>query len=247
MQVHTTVRDTTAVITFHNPPVNALPSRLLQDLEVHIRAAGQQADIRSIVLQSEGQTFCAGASFDELLRLEEPEEAAEFFMGFGKVMTAMRDVPKPVIVKVQGKSVGGGNGLIAAADFAVAVEDAAFKLSELSIGIGPFVIAPAIIRKTGIAFFQKMSFSPRKWFSAFDVLKAGLLSHVAENKKRMEETVDHITEAYKKYDPEAVALLKADVWKDTRDWEEILPRQAAKTASLLLRENTRRFLKNLKK
>jgi len=153
MYVTSEISSKTAYITFSYPPVNALPSEVLKELEKHLISAGENKSIRSIILQSEGRTFCAGASFDELIRLERPDEAKKFFMGFARVILAIRNAPKPVIVKVQGKTVGGGNGIVAAADFAIAVEEAAFKLSELSIGIGPYVIGPAIIRKTGISLF----------------------------------------------------------------------------------------------
>ena len=246
MKVQTTLKESVAFITFYNPPVNALPTEVLRDLAVHIESAGAEKGVRSIVLQSEGRVFCAGASFDELIKLQETDEAKEFFMGFAHVILAMRSAPKPVIVRVQGKTVGGGNGLVAAADFGVAVESAAFKLSELSIGIGPYVIGPAIIRKTGIAFFQQMSFSPWRWFSAFEVKRAGLLTHVTENMKRVDEIIEEITSAYEKYDEEAVAMLKAEIWKDTAGWEKVLEEQAEKSASLLLRKETKAILEKLK-
>ena len=246
MHVQTRIEKSTAYVTFSYPPVNALPSSVLKDLEVHIKAAGEHEAIKSIVLQSEGRTFCAGASFDELLKLEDLEEAKAFFMGFARVILAMRSVAKPVIVRIQGKTVGGGNGLVAAGDFAIAVEDAAFKLSELSIGIGPYVIGPPIIRKTGRAFFQLMSFSPWRWFSAFEVKKAGLLTHVTENSRRMDEIIEEITSAYEKYDAEAVAMLKAEIWNDTVNWEKLLEEQAAKSAALLLRQETKSLLNKIK-
>jgi methylglutaconyl-CoA hydratase len=246
MNVYTEIKGHTAHIFFSNPPVNALPSSVLTDLQVHLNAAGNREDIRAVVLRSEGRTFCAGASFDELITLNDYDTAKAFFMGFGKVILAMRSLPKPVIVRIQGKTVGGGLGIVAAGDLAIATEAAAFKLSELSIGIGPYVIAPAIIRKTGIGFFQQMSFQPWRWFSAFDALKAGLLTHVTESEGRMDELIDEIVSAYGKYDAAAVAFLKNEVWHDTQDWEQLLEKQAEKSASLLLRESTKSLLSEIK-
>ncbi len=247
MNVQTLIESHTAIISFSHPPVNALPSQVLKELETHIHAAGQNNEIKIIVLRSEGRTFCAGASFDELIALHDFHQAKEFFMGFARVILAMRSAPKPVVARVQGKTVGGGNGIVAAADLAVATEDAAFKLSELSIGIGPYVIAPAIIRKTGISVFEQMAFQPWRWFSAFDMKKHGLLSHVTESVSRMDEIIEEITVAYAKYDKEAISGLKKDAWKDTADWEKLLEKQAEKSASLLLREETKKIIKELKK
>ncbi len=247
MSVQTLLQGHTATVIFSHPPVNALPSDVLTDLEMHVKASGENPDIKAIVLASEGSTFCAGASFDELISLRDFEEAKAFFMGFARVISAMISAPKPVIARVQGKTVGGGNGLVAAADLAVATEDAAFKLSELRIGIGPYVIAPAIIRKTGMAVFQQMSWQPWRWFSAFDMKKAGMLTYVTESVKSMDETIEEIVSPYENYDAEAIAMLKKETWQDTLHWKKLLEKQAEKSASLLLRESTKRILNRLKK
>ena len=246
MNVYTDIKGYTAHIVFSNPPVNALPSNVLDGLEIHLKSIGERDDIKTVVLQSEGHTFCAGAAFDELIALNDFESAKAFFMGFGKVILAMRSVPKPVIVRVQGKTVGGGVGIVAAADLSVATDKAAFKLSELSIGIGPYVIAPAIIRKTGTAFFQQMSLQPWQWFSAFDARKAGLLTHITESEGRMDEIIDKMVSAYEKYDSKAMVSLKKEIWQDTDHWEQLLEKQAEKSASLLLRESTKKILSEIK-
>ncbi len=247
MHVFTDISRHVARITFHYPPVNALPSLVLKELETHLIGAGERTEIKVIVLQSEGKTFCAGADFEELLSLNNLRDAKEFFMSFGRIMNTMRRIPKPVLVRLQGKAVGGGLSLIAAADWSVAVPEAAFKLSELSIGIGPYVIAPAIIRKTGRAFFQAMSMRPFKWFSAFDLAKHGLITTVAENIIAMDEQIEQMTDAYAGYDSEAIAALKAECWNDTSDWERILPLQAEKSARLLLRRPVKDILNRIKK
>ncbi len=235
-----------ARITFSHPPVNALPSDVLEALEIHINRASETEGIKLIILQSEGKTFCAGASFDELLALDNFDDAKAFFMGFGKVINAMRKAKVPVVARVQGKAVGGGVGIIAASDLSVAVEGASIKLSELSISIGPYVIAPAIIRKTGRAFFQEMSLQPYKWFDAFTAKKHGLFSHVTESRGRMEEILENIISAYEKYDLTAITTLKKEIWSDARHWDELLERQAEKSAGLLLREPVKELLYKLK-
>ena len=208
-----------ARITFSHPPVNALPSEVLQALEIHINRASETEGIKLILLQSEGKTFCAGASFDELLALDNFDDAKAFFMGFGRVINAIRKARVPVITRVQGKVVGGGVGIIAASDLSVAVEEASVKLSELSISIGPYVIAPAIIRKTGRAFFQEMSLQPYKWFDAFTAKNHGLFSHVTESSGRMVEILETVISAYAKYDLTAIAMLKKEIWSDAEHWD----------------------------
>ncbi len=243
--VYTDIHEHVAEITFSRPPVNALPSQVLQELETHITRAGETEGIKIIVLKSTGKTFCAGASFDELIALDNHEDAKAFFLGFARVINAMRKVPVPVITRVQGKAVGGGTGIIAASDLSVATEKASVKLSEVSIGIGPYVIAPAIVRKTGIAFFQEMSFQPFRWFTAFRAKDKGLFAHVTENENRMDETIQTITDAYKNYDSRAIAMLKREVWKDAEDWDILLEKQAEKSARLLLREDVKKLLHGL--
>ncbi len=246
MSVQTFIENKTGYIIFSHPPVNALPMSELKELEKAFNEISASEKVKIIVLKSEGKTFCAGASFDELLQLNEREKAKDFFNGFGSVILQMRSAPQPVVVLVQGKAVGGALGLIAAADLVVSVEEASFKLSELSIGIGPYVIAPPIIRKTGISFFQEMSMQPWKWFSAFDLRKAGLIHYVVENKSRMNEILEIIINSYENYDKQAVAAIKKEIWKDTADWDQVFEKQAAKSAGLLLKDSTKEILKNLR-
>ena len=165
--VKTEIIRSVGYITFHHPASNSMPSDLLKQLKENIEQAGKDDHIKSIVLQSEGRTFCAGASFDELMALRDMDSAVDFFMGFARVINAMRKVPKFVIAKVQGKAVGGGVGLIAGADYAIATDQSAVKLSELSIGIGPYVIAPAVKRKIGVSAFAEMSINASSWHTAF--------------------------------------------------------------------------------
>jgi len=244
--VNTRYEAGTAFVEFSVPPVNALPSVALMEMVEHLEAAGRDERVRMIVLASEGRTFCAGASFDELLRLNNMDEATWFFSGFGKVILAMRSAPKPVVVRVHGKAVGGGVGLVAAGDLSLAVEDAAFKLSELSIGIGAYVISPAIERRTGRAGLQRMSWQAKRWFSAFDALKMGLVDDVFESTRRMDEQLAVLGEQFAAYDPVAIARWKQRLWDDTAGWEERMNRLARQSAELLLREDVKKRLNELK-
>ena len=236
-----------ARIRFHVPPVNALPTDALNALEKYIRQASTSPDIKALILESEGKTFCAGASFDELIRLEQKEAAIDFFGGFGRVMLAMKSAPVPVITRIQGKTVGGGVGLVAVSDLALAVETAAFKLSEISIGIGPFVISPAIRRRGGPSLLHKMSWQPWRWFTAFDMKKSGLIDIVFPDLHSLDEYLDQIADYYQKYDSTAIARWKKALWSDADDWELLFSELARESADLLLREPVKKYLASLKK
>ena len=237
----------TGYITFHHPSSNAMPARLLKDLQKTIEQASQNEQIKCIVLQSEGRTFCAGASFDELMALKDMTQAVEFFMGFARVINAMRQTPQFIIVKVQGKAVGGGVGLIAAADYAMATDRAAVKLSELSIGIGPYVIAPAVKRKIGTAAFAEMSINATGWHTAFWAREKGLFAKVIDDLDSLNEEVEILADKLASYDPLATRLLKKEIWAGTENWEQLLAEKAQISAQLTLRDFTRENLKKLKK
>ncbi len=247
MPVESILKNGAVYITFDEPPVNALSIRALNELKNHLAEAAQNDAARSIVLQSRGRTFCAGASFDELIRLENMAEAVEFFNGFGRVINQMRKAPKPVIVRIQGKTVGGGNGLAAAGDLVLATDQAAFKLSELSLGIGPYVISPAIRRRGGAALLHRMAWQPWRWFSAFDMQKAGMVDHVFESTGAMDDYIDEATGRFAGYDARALAEWKETLWADARSWDELLPEMASKSALLLLRRPVKEHLQRLKK
>jgi len=198
-------------------------------------------------LQSEGRTFCAGASFDELIALRDMDTAVEFFMGFARVINAMRKTRKFIIVKVQGKAVGGGVGLIAGADYAMATDKSAVKLSELSIGIGPYVIAPAVKRKVGISAFSEMSINASAWHTAFWAREKGLFAKVFDDREQLDDEVEILAEKLASYDATATALLKKEIWKETEDWDRLLAEQAKISAQLTLRDFTKNKLQSFKK
>ncbi len=230
-------------ITFYHPSSNAMPGYLLAEMVQKINEANANPDIKVMVLQSEGRTFCAGASFDELLQLHDKESAVRFFMGFARVINAMRKTNKFIIAQVQGKAVGGGVGLIAAADYVMATEKAAIKLSELSIGIGPYVIAPAVKRKIGVAAFSELSINATTWHTAFWAREKGLFAKVFDSQSVLEDEVMILAQKLATYDNIATAHLKKDLWEGTENWDALLPEKAKITAALVLQEFTKNKLK----
>jgi methylglutaconyl-CoA hydratase len=234
-------------ITFFHPASNSMPSGLLKQLKQNIEKADVDDEIKVIVLKSEGKTFCAGASFNELIQLNDKAAAIEFFMGFARVINAMRKTNKFIIVQVQGKAVGGGVGLIAAADYAMATDKAAIKLSELSIGIGPYVIAPAVKRKMGISAFSELSVNATKWHTAFWAREKGLYAQVLDNQNDLEEEIELLAEKLSTYDVTATKLLKREIWSGTESWDNLLSQKATITAELILRDFAKNILAEFKR
>ena len=242
--VTTTIADGIATISFFHPAQNSLPAKLLDEVTAEIEKAGKNPDARIIILKSEGdRTFCAGASFDELLQIKDKKAGAEFFSGFAKAINACRKSPKIVIVRVQGKAVGGGVGLAAAADYCLATEAASIKLSELAIGIGPFVISPAVIRKMGLPAFSQLTiravdFQPADWAK-----EKGLYNEVYPDIKSMDEALDALAAKLASYHPNALSGLKQILWEGTANWDELLAERAAISGELVLSEFTQQALK----
>jgi methylglutaconyl-CoA hydratase len=232
-----------ATISFYHPAQNSLPSVLLAELADKIAQAGNDDHTRVIVLKSEGdRTFCAGASFDELLQIKDKEAGAEFFSGFARVINACRKAPKIIIARVQGKAVGGGVGLAAAADYCLATEAAAVKLSELAIGIGPFVISPAVMRKIGLPAFSQLTirasdFQPAQWAK-----EKGLYNEVYADIPALDEAVEGLTTKLASYHPNALNSLKQILWEGTENWDELLHDRAAISGELVLSEFTQHAL-----
>jgi len=230
-------------ITFYHPAQNSLPSYLLHQLSKSIDDAGSDSATRVIVLKSEGdRTFCAGASFDELLQIKDEQAGAEFFSGFANVINACRKVPKIIIVRVQGKAVGGGVGLAAAADYCLATEASAIKLSELAIGIGPFVISPALSRKMGLSAFSKLTVRATDFQSAQWAKEQGLFHDVYPDIVTLDQEVDQLAERLASYHPEALTGLKQILWEGTENWDQLLAERAAISGKLVLSEFTQQAL-----
>ena len=242
--VSLTVNDSDiATITFFHPAQNSLPAALLDELTEKITQAGNDATTRVIILKSGGdRTFCAGASFDELLQIKDKEAGAIFFSGFARVINACRKSPKIIIARVQGKAVGGGVGLAAAADYCLATEFASIKLSELAIGIGPFVISPAVTRKVGLPAFSQLTIRATDFQTAQWAMEKGLYNEVYPDISALDAAVDALAEKLASYHPEALKGLKEILWEGTADWDEMLHHRAAISGELVLSEFTQQAL-----
>ena len=235
-------------IEFSHPQSNSLPGAMLEALAHEVHAAGNDQDTKVIVLQSGGErAFCAGASFDELLTIETTAQGLEFFSGFANVINEMRKCPKFIIVRIQGKCVGGGVGIAAAADYAIAVEGADVKLSELAIGIGPFVVGPAIERKIGLAAFSSLSIDASMWRNAEWARRRGLYSELHAGTEEMDEAIRRLAESLAHSNPEAMTLMKAVFWKGTEHWDHLLPERAALSGRLVLSTFSRNAIHKFKK
>lgn len=237
-----------ATLEFGHPASNAFPSLLLGRLEKELERLSEMEEVKIILLKSEGEkAFCAGASFDELLEIENIQAGKRFFSGFAGVINAMRNCRKLIISRIQGKTVGGGVGLVAASDYAMATEAASIRLSELSIGIGPFVIAPAIQRKMGIAALSELSLAPHEWKTAYWAKEKGLFARVFEDISDLDKEVDIFVEKLASYNPDALYEWKKVLWKDTSHWGELLSECAAISGELVLSDFTKKALKGFKK
>jgi len=241
--VSLTVGDGVATVSFYHPAQNSLPSALLKELAEKIREAGDDDQAGVIVLKSGGErTFCAGASFDELLQIKTKEAGAEFFSGFAGVINACRKSPKIVIARVQGKAVGGGVGLAAAADYCLATEAAAIKLSELTIGIGPFVISPTVKRKVGLPAFSQLSLRATDFQSAQWAKEKGLYNEVYPDIASLDDALAAFTQKLTSYNPAALKELKKILWEGTSDWDTLLNEHAAISGELVLSKFTQQAL-----
>lgn len=236
-----------ATITFSHPASNSFPSSLLQKMTSELNAISSNPEVNVVVLQSEGKTFCAGASFDELLSITNLKDGKKFFSGFADVINAMRNCSKIIIGKVQGKAVGGGVGLISACDFAFAYQDAAVKLSEIAIGIGPFVIEPAVSRKIGKNAMAEMSLQPTIWQTADWAVAKGLYADLFDSIAEVNEATQHLAEKLASYNPEALAEMKKVFWEGTENWDNLLYERAAISGKLVLSDFTKEALSQFKK
>ena len=240
-----THKDGISTITFYHPAQNSLPADLLKQLCTEIEIAGNNPETRVIVLKSAGdRTFCAGASFAELVQIKDKEAGAEFFSGFARVVNACRKSPKIIIARIQGKAVGGGVGLAAAADYSLATEAASIKLSELAIGIGPYVISPAVIRKVGLSAFSQLTIRATDFQTAAWAKEKGLYNDVYPDIIALDAELDALTQKLASYHPEALHGLKQILWEGTEDWDDLLTERAAISGELVLSEFTQQTLKS---
>ncbi|AYD48548.1 MAG TPA: enoyl-CoA hydratase-related protein [Arachidicoccus soli] len=236
------VHNQITTIEFYHPKGNALPSRLLAKLTQEIDHASHDDSTNVILLRSvQHEVFCSGAYFNELMEIKNETEATRFFMGFANVINAMRKCSKLIVARIHGKSVGGGVGLAAAADYAIALEGADVRLSELSIGIGPYVIAPALIRKMGLSASQ-IAIDAHLWRNSDWARRKGLYAELHPNKESMEESIERLLGSLSKNSNAANSALKRMLWEGCENWDQLLAQRAATTGKLLMQEQTQSFL-----
>lgn len=245
--VRTDVTNGIGTITFYHPQSNSLPGRILGLLAQAVDAAALDPDVRVVVLQSQGErAFCAGASFDELISIQSPEAGQIFFEGFSHVILAIRRCPKLVIGRVQGKAVGGGVGIAAAVDYCLATTSASVKLSELAVGIGPFVVGPAVERKLGLSGMSSLAIDATSWRSAEWAYQRGLYAELHEDSTALDEAVLRLARKLAESSPEAMADLKRVLWEGTDHWPELLPNRASISGRLVLSDFTRQAIQVFK-
>ena len=246
--LYTNINNHIATIEFGHPASNSFPSELLDRLTNQLNDLSNNDDVHVIVLKSEGErTFCAGASFDELLAINNLSEGKAFFSGFANVINAMRSCSKLIIGRVQGKAVGGGVGLASACDYVLATVDASIKLSEFTIGIGPFVIAPAVERKMGTVALSELTLAASEWKNAYWGKEKGLYAKVFDSIKELDKEIESLAEKLASYNPEALAQMKKVLWENTTHWDKLLIERAEISGQLVLSDFTKNALKKLKK
>lgn len=235
-------------IEFYHPQSNSLPAKILHDLSVTIKHAGQDPATIVIILRSAGEkAFCAGASFDELTTIKNEKEGLEFFSAFAHVINAMRLCPKFIIGRIHGKCVGGGVGLAASVDYAIASEAAEVRLSELAVGIGPFVVGPAVERKIGLSAFSQLSIDAAHWRNAEWARRKGLFAELHNTTEEMDESIRRLADTVSHSNPDAMAEMKKIFWKGTEHWDHLLIDRARISGRLVLSDFTKNAIVKFKK
>jgi len=235
-------------IEFFHPQSNSLPGHILAELANTITKAGEDDNIKVIILKSAGErAFCAGASFDELIAIDNEATGKQFFSGFANVINAARKCPKFIIGRVQGKAVGGGVGMASATDYCFATKFASIKLSELAIGLGPFVVGPPIERKIGSSAFSQLTINATEWHSAEWAREKGLFANVYDSTEGMDTAIQMLAEKLAASNPDSMQGLKQVIWDGTDHWDSLLLERAAMSGTRVLSEFTKKALEKLKK
>ena len=242
-----TINDSIATVEFFHPEQNSLPAAILAQLANTITEVGNKSEVKVIILKSGSErTFCAGASFQELIAIDDAATGKVFFSGFANVINAMRKCPKFIIGRIQGKTVGGGVGIAASTDYCMATQFASIKLSELNVGIGPFVVSPAIERKMGVSALSQIAIDANTFYDANWAREKGLYAQVFESIEEMDEAVQKFAEHLCTYNPEAMFEMKKIFWRGTEDWDELLAERAAISGRLVLSDFTKEKLQKFK-
>jgi len=236
-----------ATIEFFHPQSNSLPGKLLNILAKDIHSEGLNPETKVIILRSAGEKiFCAGASFDELAAISSAEEGYHFFSGFANVINAMRKAPQFIIARIHGKCIGGGVGLAASADYAIAVEGSDIKLSELAVGIGPFVVGPAVERKLGLSAFSQLSIDATMWRSADWARRKGLYAELHADLEGVDDSITRLSTTLSHSSPQAMHEIKKVLWKGTEHWDELLQERAGISGRLILSDHSKQFIQKFK-
>ncbi|MBK7854406.1 MAG: enoyl-CoA hydratase/isomerase family protein [Bacteroidetes bacterium] len=245
--VNLKIENGVADIEFFHPQSNSLPGALLRKLAATIEDAGKSSDAKVIVIKSSGEkSFCAGASFDELVAINDFETGKNFFSGFAMVINAIRKAPKFVLVRVQGKAVGGGVGIACAADYTVAHESSSVKLSELAVGIGPFVVGPAVERKVGTGAFTQLTVNATEWQSAAWAKEKGMYASIHSSIEELDAEVNNLAQKLSRSNPEAMLMLNKVFWQGTENWDTLLIERAEMSGKLVLSDFTKKAIEKFK-
>ena len=245
--VEISINNEIGTITFGHPQSNSLPGALLQLLANTITDLTKEASVKVIILQSLGdKTFCAGASFDELVAISDLETGKTFFSGFANVINACRKSSKLIIGRIQGKAVGGGLGIASAVDYCFATTNAAVKLSELAVGIGPFVVGPAVQRKIGLSAMSELAINATSWRSAEWAMQKGLYNEIYETSSEMDTAIQSLAHKLSNSNPAAMQELKQVFWEGTEDWDTLLVSRASISGKLVLSDFTREAISTFK-
>ncbi|MDB9913559.1 enoyl-CoA hydratase/isomerase family protein [Flavobacteriaceae bacterium] len=242
--VNQNIQNGISTIEFFHPAHNSLPGTILAELVKNIHDAGSNNKVKVIILKSGGtRTFCAGASFEELININDAETGKVFFSGFANVINSMRKCPKFIIGRIQGKTVGGGVGIASATDYCMATKFASIKLSELNLGIGPFVVGPAVERKLGLSGMSQIAIDANSFYSADWSKQKGLFMQVYESTEEMDKAIQSFAEKLCSYNPDAMKEMKKVFWSGTEDWDDLLAERAAISGRLVLSDFTKETLK----
>jgi methylglutaconyl-CoA hydratase len=245
-QVRTAVADGVGTISFYHPKGNSLPATLLRELAEAVDRLGFEKAVRVIVLRSEGTgPFCAGASFDEFTSISDAEAGRQFFLGFARLILAMRRCPKFIVVRVHGKIAGGGVGIVAAADYSLAMATASIRLSELAVGIGPFIVGPVIERRIGSGPFSALAVDA-EWRDAHWAERHGLYSKLCDVLTELDAQVESLSRTLARSNPDAMVELKKTFWAGTEHWDELLPERAKMSGRLVLSDHTKRAIESFR-
>jgi len=246
--VSTSISEGIGTIEFFHPMSNSLPGRILAELAERIKEFGQHEEVKVIILKSAGdKAFCAGASFDELIAIRDFESGKKFFSGFANVINAARKCPKFIIGRVQGKAVGGGVGMAAAVDYCFATNEASVKLSELAVGIGPFVVGPAVEHKIGISAMSQLAIDATEWRSAEWAKNNGLYSEIYDSTELMDSSIQKLAKSLSQSNPEAMSMLKSVFWEGCDHWDTLLTERAGMSGKLVLSDFTVNAINQFKK